>query len=419
MSAETKGKKRKSGDNVEPLAKKAKTTSATVKKSADRPLPAKSALKTAKSENKTVVVSEKTVKEKEKKGSKKASKKVVEEKEVIVESKPEAEAEAVVAEATNDDSESDGGAELTPDQTAALLAGFSSDESEGEDDIDRDQDGIPIESLPALPKTEKAIARELKISRIKPKNTNGASSDPEATPGVIYISRLPHGFYEKQLRAYLTQFGDVTNLRLARNKKTGKSQHYAFIEFAAAAVADIVVKTMDKYLMFGHILQCKRVPAEQVKEGMWKGAKAVKGNGKARPRNRIEGSRLRKGTDREGWEKRITRESERRKEKAEKLKEMGYDFDMPDVKPVEGLAAKEKKSIEQVSAGAAAEEVVKAIQNGTEPGNGEIVEETVVATVNAGAEGQAIVAEKTTKRKSKSGEVKVTKEKAKKRKTKA
>ncbi|CAK1362606.1 putative RNA-binding protein [Cercospora beticola] len=398
MSADTKGKKRKSGENVEPVAKKVKTT-AVVNKSADRPSPAKSALKGSKTAKVETTVTEKPAKEKK---SGKPAKKVVEE--VVVEEEP------VAAEA---DDESDGGAELTPDQTAALLAGFSSDESEDEDDVDRDQDGIPIEKLPALPKTEKEIARELKISRIKPKKDGAA--DPEATPGVVYMSRLPHGFYEKQLRAYLAQFGDVTNLRLARNKKTGKSKHYAFVEFAASTVADIVVKTMDKYLMFGHILQCKRVPPEQVKEGIWKGAKAVKGNGKARPRNRIEGSRLRKGTDKEGWEKRITRESERRKEKAAKLAELGYDFDMPDVKGVEAVAA--PKEIERAKAGAETKKSKKAIKNAEE--EAPVVEETVVAAVENGANGKAVVAEKTTKRKTKSGEVKTTTEKTKKRKTKA
>ena len=49
MSADTKGKKRKSGDNIAQPAKKVKTTTTTVK-SADRPAPAKSALKKSKVE---------------------------------------------------------------------------------------------------------------------------------------------------------------------------------------------------------------------------------------------------------------------------------------------------------------------------------------------------------------------------------
>jgi RNA recognition motif-containing protein len=42
-----------------------------------------------------------------------------------------------------------------------------------------------------------------------------------ADRGVIYLGRVPHGFYEAQMKAYFSQFGDVTRLRLSRNKKVG------------------------------------------------------------------------------------------------------------------------------------------------------------------------------------------------------
>ncbi|PJF17868.1 hypothetical protein PSACC_02319 [Paramicrosporidium saccamoebae] len=94
------------------------------------------------------------------------------------------------------------------------------------------------------------------------------------TPGgaVVYISRLPHGFHETELRAYLTQFGSVTRLRLSRNPRTGASRHYAFVEFRHAEVARIVVETMNNYLLMGHLLQCRLVPEEQVHPELWKGA---------------------------------------------------------------------------------------------------------------------------------------------------
>jgi nucleolar protein 15 len=37
--------------------------------------------------------------------------------------------------------------------------------------------------------------------------------------GVIYIGRIPHGFYEEQMRGFFEQFGEITRLRLSRNKK--------------------------------------------------------------------------------------------------------------------------------------------------------------------------------------------------------
>ncbi|EME83963.1 uncharacterized protein MYCFIDRAFT_195149 [Pseudocercospora fijiensis CIRAD86] len=384
MSANAKGKKRKSGDSVAQPAKKVKTTTTTVK-SADRPAPAKSALKKSKVE--TTV----TEKPKDKKAKPELKvKKVVEKMEEVG---------PVVSDI---DEEEDGGAELTADQTADLLAGFSSDES---DDGDGDE-GVDIANLPAAPTTGG-------VQKVISKASKQKSDDPENIPGVVYISRLPHGFFEKQLRAYFSQFGTITHLRLARNRKTGKSKHYAFIEFEAASVADIVAKTMDKYLLFGHILQCKRIPAEQVKDEMWKGPKGVK-NGKVRPRNRIEGSKLRKGTDREGWEKRITREEQRRQSKQEKLNEFGYDFEMPAVKGVDAVS--KQKAVEPANAEASAEQEEGGAKLVEEREKEPVLEETVVATIKSGPKGKAVVEGKISKHKTKAGGEKAT---GKKQKTKA
>ena len=48
---------------------------------------------------------------------------------------------------------------------------------------------------------------------------------------IVYLSHLPHGFYEKELRDFLGQFGAVTNLKLGRSRRTGGSKGFAFVEF--------------------------------------------------------------------------------------------------------------------------------------------------------------------------------------------
>ncbi|KAF2100726.1 hypothetical protein NA57DRAFT_14795, partial [Rhizodiscina lignyota] len=138
-----------------------------------------------------------------------------------------------------------------------------------------------------------------------------------------YYSRVPHGFYEHQMRAYFSQFGDIKRLRLSRNKKTGHSKHYAFIEFASTEVAKIVAATMNKYLLFGHILQVRLLAPEEIHKDLFKGANR---RFKVIPRNKILGRKLRQPMERDGWEKRIERETERRKAKEEKLMAFGYDF---------------------------------------------------------------------------------------------
>jgi RNA recognition motif-containing protein len=54
--------------------------------------------------------------------------------------------------------------------------------------------------------------------------------------------------------------------------QTGRSKHYAFIEFDSSSVAQIVAETMDNYLLLGHILKCKVIPKDEVHPELWVGA---------------------------------------------------------------------------------------------------------------------------------------------------
>jgi nucleolar protein 15 len=44
-----------------------------------------------------------------------------------------------------------------------------------------------------------------------------------AKPGVVYLGRIPHGFYEEEMHSYFSQFGKVLQLRLSRNKKVSST----------------------------------------------------------------------------------------------------------------------------------------------------------------------------------------------------
>jgi nucleolar protein 15 len=109
-----------------------------------------------------------------------------------------------------------------------------------------------------------------KSAKVSKKSATPAAILPGA--GVVYLSRIPHGFYEEQMRAYFSQFGEITRLRMARNKRSGASKHFAFIEFRHEAVAKIVVETMHNYLMFGRLLQCCLVPADKIHPETFVGA---------------------------------------------------------------------------------------------------------------------------------------------------
>ena len=146
------------------------------------------------------------------------------------------------------------------------------------------------------------------------------------------------------MKKYFSQFGRVLNLRLSRNKKTGASKHYAFVEFASAEVADIVARTMNNYLMFGHILKCALIPKEQVHENLFKGAGT---RFKVDPRNKKAGLAMERGAEREVWEKRVANENKRRSGRNKDLKEtFGYEFEAPKVKAVKDVKTGKQLEVE-------------------------------------------------------------------------
>ncbi|GAQ37290.1 hypothetical protein AtubIFM55763_000578 [Aspergillus tubingensis] len=259
-------------------------------------------------------------------------------------------AEPVVEESEEDESAASDASQSEDeedDRTAALIRGF---ESSGDEDESGDEGFNPDQPVPQIPDSKKAKRKILK----KQKENAGHVEEP----GTVYVGRIPHGFYEHQMRAYFSQFGEITRLRLSRNRITGRSKHYAFIEFAHTSVAKIVAATMDNYLMYGHILKCKYVSPEQLHPEVWKGANR---RFKRTPWNRIEKKRLDKGKTREQWTERIEREQKRRLAKAEKLKAiMGYDLDIPQLKSVDEVPVQEAKAIE--ASEPAAEEPAKAIE---------------------------------------------------------
>ena len=242
------------------------------------------------------------------------------------------------------DSEDDGddnGHEISSSHMAELLKGFdSSSEEEGfEQGVSLatqpgEESGITTNTIPPIPVEAKAPSKTTAIS--KPHDHD--------EPVVLYIGRIPHGFYEHQMRAYFSQFGEIAHLRLAHNRRTGAVKHYGFIQFVSGEVGRIVQKTMDKYLLFGHILQVQEVPQQRLKELKQRDIDIWKDEGRrfhTIPWRGIQRGRL-KSASREEWDSRIQREQKRREEKALQLGKLGYHFDMPEIRNVDSVPVKRK-----------------------------------------------------------------------------
>jgi len=195
------------------------------------------------------------------------------------------------------------------------IFGFTDDDDDDSSDegdvMDTLQPELGVLKLPTVPKDDATIKRKLEQAKREPVivpllftfRTYSFTMHQTGDHGVIYLGHLPHGFYENQLRGYFSQFGDVTRLRLSRSKRaclryllshpnplniylqSGRSKHYAFLEFDSSSVAKIVAETMDNYLLMGQILRCDVIPKDKVHPEIWVGANK---KWKKAPKDRIE-----------------------------------------------------------------------------------------------------------------------------------
>ncbi|KAH6569480.1 hypothetical protein BASA83_009908 [Batrachochytrium salamandrivorans] len=162
---------------------------------------------------------------------------------------------------------------------------------------------------------------------VKLKNsTKKVNSNPKAEPGVVYLGHVPHGFYEAEMMSYFSQFGEVTRLRLSRNKKTGRSKHYAFIEFKDAEVAKIVSDTMNNYLMFNQIIKCKLVAAEKLHVDTFKGCNR---KFKVVPWNKVQRQKQNKPKTLEQWSANTKRLEKNDVKKRKHLESLGIEYEFP------------------------------------------------------------------------------------------
>ncbi|XP_065919936.1 MKI67 FHA domain-interacting nucleolar phosphoprotein-like [Dysidea avara] len=171
-------------------------------------------------------------------------------------------------------------------------------------------------------RSERRERRKLK------RRSRGQEEEANFKKGVIYVGHIPHGFYEQELRRYFSQFGTVTRVKLARSRETGNPKGYAFVEFEYDEVAKIAAETMDNYLMFDKLLQCKFIPSHKVHPLTFKGWRK-------HPRriNRLNWSRLLHNRamvrNKDKYQRVIGALIKKERRKRHRLKELGIDYDFP------------------------------------------------------------------------------------------
>lgn len=191
--------------------------------------------------------------------AKKSAVKVTKKKEEELKLSSESEESESESEQEKEQSESD------EEEEEEQLGGFEStddEESDDDDDEDDEDESDEIDDKKEQ-KTQPKTKTETHVVKALPKkNAKEAGKKKKVSKGLIYIGRLPEGFEETELKKYFSQFGDITNVRVPRSKKSGRSKHYAFIEFANGDDAKIAQETMNNYLLLNHQLKVNIVDEE-------------------------------------------------------------------------------------------------------------------------------------------------------------
>lgn len=229
-------------------------------------------------------------------------------------------------------------------EVIAALSDVSDDAGDEEDDGDSSEEDEEDDKLAQrssmasikLPNSKDDAMVKQRLEKLKKSKKNNKNA---STPGTLYIGRLPKGFFEDQMKSYFTQFGDVTRLRVSRNKKTGASKHYAFVEFADKDVANIVQETMNNYLIDGALLQVRTVPKDKIHPEMWIGA-----NRKYRPIPGARLERLKRDEVKTEEQQKVTiqRTLNRQGKRKAKLADAGFEYDFQGYSQDIGLEADDK-----------------------------------------------------------------------------
>ncbi|AOA65039.1 hypothetical protein PP7435_CHR4-0614 [Komagataella phaffii CBS 7435] len=146
-----------------------------------------------------------------------------------------------------------------------------------------------------------------------------------SSKSVLYVGNIPNGFHEVEMRRYFSQFGDITRLRLSRNKITANSKHYGYIEFATKRAGQVAAETMNNYLLLGNLLKVEVLPKEKIHPQLFKGANQKFVRLPWNTINQLENDRPK---TLEGWKEFEKAVKAKRAEKQAKLKELGINFDL-------------------------------------------------------------------------------------------
>lgn len=77
----------------------------------------------------------------------------------------------------------------------------------------------------------------------------------------IYVGQLPYNVTEDDLREMFTKFGEIASINLIKDRFSGRSKGFGFIDMPNNSEADTAIKSLNKSMLHGREIKVNQ--AEQ------------------------------------------------------------------------------------------------------------------------------------------------------------
>jgi len=75
----------------------------------------------------------------------------------------------------------------------------------------------------------------------------------------IYVGNLPNGISEEEIRTIFAGYGAVESVKLVKDRFSGQSKGFGFVEMPSNSEADQVIKALNKSIMQGQAIKVNQV----------------------------------------------------------------------------------------------------------------------------------------------------------------
>lgn len=82
----------------------------------------------------------------------------------------------------------------------------------------------------------------------------------------IYVGQLPYNVSEEELKELFTPFGEIASLNLIKDKFSGRSKGFAFVDMPSNSEADTAIKALNKSMLKGREIKVNQAEVRRNKQ---------------------------------------------------------------------------------------------------------------------------------------------------------